>query len=191
MYEVVSGLKSNFAVLINFLRLGGKSARTGVIRLPNATCIRARNAADTADIDLVCTDASNNVIVGGVTVLTTASGTYTPTLFNGANVASSTPQVLQYLRLGNTVTVAGRVDMTATAGGGATTVLGIELPPGCASTFVSSINAGGAGYSTASGGQGCALFANAGVSPPRLTLQYPSNDTTARSFFFSCTYVVL
>jgi hypothetical protein len=39
------------------------------------------------------------------------AGVYTPALTNGANVFDSTPFECQYLRVGNTVTVSGRVDV--------------------------------------------------------------------------------
>jgi hypothetical protein len=55
------------------------------------------------------------------------SGTYTPTLFNTTNVDSSTPSVMGYMRVGNTVTVYGEVLINVTSGSSAT-VLGMTLP---------------------------------------------------------------
>lgn len=56
-----------------------------------------------------------------------SSGTYTPTLTNVVNISASTAYQAQYLQVGNTVTVSGRVDIdpvvTATA-----TQLGISVP---------------------------------------------------------------
>ena len=43
-----------------------------------------------------------------------ASGTYTPTLTNGANVDASTAYQCLYTRIGNVVTVAGKIDIDAT-----------------------------------------------------------------------------
>lgn len=45
------------------------------------------------------------------------SGTYTPTLTNSANIAASTAYQCQYMRLGNAVTVSGRVSIDPTAAG--------------------------------------------------------------------------
>lgn len=43
------------------------------------------------------------------------SGTYTPTITNGANVSANTPHITRYTRVGNIVTVSGIVDLTVTA----------------------------------------------------------------------------
>lgn len=59
-----------------------------------------------------------------------ASGTYTPTLTNETNIASSTPFQCQYLRVGNTVTVSGKITVDYTATGNSS--LGISLPIGSA-----------------------------------------------------------
>lgn len=55
------------------------------------------------------------------------SGTYTPTLTNEANLNSSTAYICQYVRVGDVVTVSGKVDVDITS---ATilTQLGISLP---------------------------------------------------------------
>lgn len=45
----------------------------------------------------------------------TASGTYTPTLTGVTNVSSSTAYSCQYMRVGDVVTVSGKVDITPTA----------------------------------------------------------------------------
>jgi len=70
-----------------------------------------------------------------------SSGTYTPTLTNGTNIASSTAYALQYMRVGNTVTVGGFINIDTTATG--TSGLRMSLP--IASNFTSSIDAGGVG----------------------------------------------
>jgi hypothetical protein len=54
------------------------------------------------------------------------SGTYTPTLTNVTNVAASTAYVCQWLRVGNVVTVSGRVDIDPTLA--VATELGLSLP---------------------------------------------------------------
>lgn len=55
----------------------------------------------------------------------TASGTYTPTLFNTTGIASSTAYLCQYLRVGSVVTVSGKVDVNTNS---VSTVLGMSLP---------------------------------------------------------------
>lgn len=53
--------------------------------------------------------------------------TYTPTLTNDTNVASSSASLCRWIQVGNVVHVAGRVQITPTAGA-TLTVLGISLP---------------------------------------------------------------
>ena len=61
------------------------------------------------------------------TALTLAKGTYTPTLTNGTNVAASTAYQCQYMRVGDLVTVSGRVDIDPTSASAAT-ILDMSLP---------------------------------------------------------------
>ncbi len=55
-----------------------------------------------------------------------ASGTYTPTLTNVTNVAASVTDVMKYLRVGDVVTVSGRITIDPTAAG--LTRVDISLP---------------------------------------------------------------
>jgi hypothetical protein len=68
------------------------------------------------------------------------SGTYTPTLTNATNVASSSATLANYIRVGNQVTVAGGLTIDPTAAS-ASTVLRISLP--FASTMGSAADAAG------------------------------------------------
>ncbi len=76
------------------------------------------------------------------TTLGLASGTYTPTLTNVANVDATTAAVCQYLRVGDVVTVSGTLALDATAAGTFTQV-GISLP--IASNLASVNQCAGAG----------------------------------------------
>lgn len=58
--------------------------------------------------------------------VTLASGTYTPTLTNEANITTSTAYQCQYFRVGNIVTVSGKVTIDYTSTGA--TSMGISLP---------------------------------------------------------------
>src|SRR5690606_32796918 len=69
------------------------------------------------------------------------SGTYTPTLTDSVNVTTSTAYACQYMRVGNVVTVSGKVDVTATTDGGTETILAISLP--IASAFTQDYQAAG------------------------------------------------
>ena len=61
------------------------------------------------------------------TAVITASGTYTPTLVNVANLDATTAYSCQYLRVGGTVTVSGQIDVDPTTAGMATEVR-LSLP---------------------------------------------------------------
>jgi hypothetical protein len=83
------------------------------------------------------TTSSGNIIEGPMI----AAGTYTPTLTNGTNVTSSTASSCQYMRVGNTVTVSGKINVTPTSTGA--TDLGISLP--IASAIANDNECGGTG----------------------------------------------
>jgi len=126
--------------------------------------------------------------VTGTTNQYIASGTYTPTLTNGSNVTASTAYACQWLRVGNVVTVSGKVDidpnLTSTS-----TQLGISLP--IASTTAAAQNLAG----TAVGDNGSAL-ANAAqifadTTNNRANLAFWSSSTANAAWSFTFTYVVL
>lgn len=68
----------------------------------------------------------NGTAPTGATNQYIASGTYTPTITNGVNVASSTPLQCQWMRVGNVVTVSGKVVIDPTAA--AATAFQMTLP---------------------------------------------------------------
>ena len=55
------------------------------------------------------------------------SGTYTPTLTNGTNVAAATALECQWLRIDDIVNVSGKVNVDPTSAA-TTTILGVSLP---------------------------------------------------------------
>lgn len=114
------------------------------------------------------------------------SGTYTPTLTNGANVTGSTAHALQYLRVGSTVTVSGMVEINVTAGGPLNTELEMSLP--VASNFAASNNAGGAGASE-SNAEGVGIYADA--ADDRVRFNWAPAASGNRIIRFSFTYQVL
>ncbi len=117
---------------------------------------------------------------------TLASGTYTPTLASVANVAAKTAYAAQYLQVGSTVTVSGKVDIDPTAGA-TLTRLGISLP--VASDFAAAENCAGTAYSVAPD-YSAAIFADA--TNNRAELDYTTVvDVANQSFFYSFSYVVI
>jgi len=117
-----------------------------------------------------------------------AAGTYTPTLTNVTNITASTAYVCQYMRVGNVVTVSGRVDIQGTGTG--TTVLRMSLP--IASNFTATTQCGGAcmndgtiGNNYRHGSIGADIANN--TSNIRIVLAQTGNQT----YFFTFTYIIL
>jgi len=113
------------------------------------------------------------------------SGSYTPTLASEYNVASTTAQPCQYMRVGNVVTVSGGVNLTGTASN-TWTRISITLP--ISSNFDYSYRAGGAGGSGFSN-QVCTIRGGAGTSLVYLD-SYPAT-TSSYSHNFSFTYLIM
>jgi hypothetical protein len=115
------------------------------------------------------------------------SGTYTPTLTNTLNLDASTPQVCQYIRTDNTVTVSGGASIDPTAAGPTAILLGISLP--FASNFASSIQAGGTGTSTATENETFAIYADA--TNDRVVLDGSARSAANHTVWFLFTYTVI
>lgn len=117
-----------------------------------------------------------------VTALTT--GTYTPTLTNTTNVAASTAYLSNYYRVGNYITVFGRVDIDPTAAGAVV----LEMSTPVATNFTSTIQAAGSaiGFAVAN------LYAACQPNGTNETLEfrYVAVDTANRQFQFQCSYLV-
>lgn len=116
-----------------------------------------------------------------------SSGIYTPTLNNGTNVAASTAYACQYMRVGNTVTVSGKVDIDPTTTGA--TSIGVSLP--IASALTNDYQAGG----TASSGielYAGSIKADAANDRAQIDFTIPASGSTSNvSWFFSFTYQIL
>lgn len=116
------------------------------------------------------------------------SGTYTPTITNVTNVSSSSVGACQYMRVGNVVTVSGRLVITATASG-AYTQLYMALP--ISSNFSQEEQAGGAGARINSIGSGDSFAILAIPSNTFVGVRLMATSTAASSYTFSFTYRVL
>jgi hypothetical protein len=112
------------------------------------------------------------------------SGTYTPTLTNTTNVTASTAYVISYMRVGNVVTVGGKIDITPTATGAI--LIKVSLP--IASNFVNARQAGGTLISS-NADILCAIGANA--TDDLVEIIGNSTTTVARGCHFSFTYLVV
>lgn len=115
-----------------------------------------------------------------------ASGVYTPTLTNVANIAASTAYECQYLRSGSTVCVSGKVDidptLTATS-----TQLGISLP--IASNFGTAQDCAGTAFAPAIISQGAAILGD--VANDRAQMEFISGDVTNQAMYFIFEYQVI
>lgn len=126
------------------------------------------------------TDAQGNVDEPEI-----RSGTYTPTLTNVTNVGASTAYECQWLRVGNVVTVSGKVDIDATAA--AATELGMSLP--VTSALDNEQNLAGTAASAVATTTPVPVRADAANN--RAAFVFTAITTSNDSYFFSFTYVVI
>jgi hypothetical protein len=117
-------------------------------------------------------------------VTTLSAGIYTPTLFNTTNVSASTAYSAQYIRVGSSVTVSGRVDVDPTAA--VATLLGISLP--IASALANDNECAGVAASPVAAGESAAIEGD--VANGRASLRWVAVDLTNHRFFFTFTYRV-
>lgn len=128
-----------------------------------------------------------SVQVGGGAVLSILDqGLYTPTLNNVANLGASTAYQCQWMRVGNMVTVSGKVDADATVAA-TLTQLGISLP--VASNFGAEEDCGGTGVAPGGASQYAAIKADAANN--RAEMIWLAGDITNQSFHFSFAYRVI
>ena len=124
--------------------------------------------------------SAQNTLVG-----TLAAGTYTPTLTNVTNLDASTAYQAQYIRVGATVTVSGKVDVDPTANT-TNTELGISLP--VASNFGADEDCAGVAHAqTADSGGGV----SADTANDRAALKFVSVGTANYTLYFHFSYQVI
>lgn len=114
------------------------------------------------------------------------SGTYTPTLTNVANLTASTAYQCQYMRIGTTVSVSGKVDADPTTTLTATQ-LGISLP--IASNIGAVEDCAGTAFAPAIAGQGAAILGDA--TNNRAEMNWNAVDVTNQSMYFTFQYQIL
>lgn len=124
--------------------------------------------------------------LGTLAVLNGASGVYTPTLTGVANVAASTAYECQYMQVGSTVTVSGRVDvdptLTATS-----TELGVSLP--VASNLGAAEDCAGVAFASGIAAQGAAIRGDAANN--RAEMVWIAADVTNQPMYFVFSYQVI
>lgn len=151
-----------------------------------AAAVSAGISAHVALTDPHTQYTNSTELAAAITALNLASGTYTPTLTNVANIDASTAYVCQYMRVGSVVTVSGKVDIDPTTIG-VSTQLGISLP--IASSFTASEQLGGTAMNPGVAADAAAIFADA--ANDRAQLQYVTAASVANGFWFSFAYRVI
>ena len=137
----------------------------------------------TADVSGILPAANGGT---GSSTLVLASGVYTPTLFNTGNLDASTAYECQYLRVGATVSVSGRVDVNPTLTA-TSTQLGISLP--VASTLGATEDLAGAAFASGIAGQGAAIRGDAANA--RAEMIWVSTDISNQAMYFTFSYQVI
>ncbi len=122
---------------------------------------------------------------GDSTVQTLASGTYTPTINNVLNLSASQAFECQYLRVGKTVTVSGRVSIDPTAAG--PTQLSITLP--ISSNFQKLEQCAGTAAAPSVAGQSASIQGDTGTN--HALLQWVAVDTSSQNMLFTFTYTIV
>lgn len=138
-------------------------------------------------------DLSGVAAAGHDQSVTLAAGTYTPTLTNVANAGSLSPSVAQYIRVGGTTTVSGKLTFTPSAGGGTTTRIGISLPVASNLTADSDLAGSATGNSATqlSTSNGIVTFAALGdAANDRAELNGLCYFTGANALWYHFTYAV-
>lgn len=125
-------------------------------------------------------------VANGGTNVSSTTQTYTPTLTNVANLDASTAYACQYLRVGNTVIVSGKVDVDPTTPA-TLTQLGISLP--VASALAAAEQVGGTAFASGIAGQGAAVRGDA--TNDRAEMTWISGDVTNQPMYFVFAYQVL
>lgn len=116
---------------------------------------------------------------------TIATGTYKPVLTNVQNIDVATAYDCQWQRVGNMVTVSGRVDVDPTATG--QVILGLTLPVATAN-FTADQQVSGTVAAAGVAGQSGAAVALVGAQTARL--QYVASDAGSRAMRFIFMYQI-
>lgn len=168
----------------------------GTIVIPNVEKVYMVRNGSSGNITISTGSGTTATIASGITewVFSTGgnvvygqglpvAGTYTPTFTSVTNVTATTAYGAQYMRVGEVVTVSGKVDVTPTAGS-STTQVGISLP--VSSDISSQQNC--CGSAGAVGQNSVAVWGDA--TNDRALMTWTSVGTSNTGYFFQFTYRV-
>lgn len=122
----------------------------------------------------------------GFTTTNLASGTYSPSLTNTTNVSASTAYVTGYYRIGNSVTVYGKVDIDVTLAASTATELNVSLP--IASNMTADEDLGGTAISDSVASLAARIKADA--TNDRASIVFKAISLTNDSYSFEFSYQV-
>jgi hypothetical protein len=120
-------------------------------------------------------------------VTTTASGTYTPTSQDYTNITSATNYTAQYMRVGNVVTVSGKISTTSTASA-TLSYFSLSLP--ITSSFTTEQQAAGNGTlkSLQTSDKDAVIYAGTGSN--KVQFSYYTAVAGASDIFYHFTYLI-
>jgi hypothetical protein len=163
----------------------GPSANVDLVVQTNST----EKLRLTADGRLYGTALHNNAgAVTGTTNQYIASGTYTPTLTNGTNIASSGSNICQWKRVGNVVTVSGSISAACTA---ANTASQLDLSLPIASNFTNNIQLAGFAAPNDNSIVTYPCYFQSDSTNDRASMLFRASKTASGNFSFVFQYEVL
>lgn len=124
---------------------------------------------------------------GLISPLTGNAGTYTPTLTNTTNVAASTAYVTSWYRVGNIVTVFGKVDIDVTTASSTVTLMGMSLPVASALANEQEL----AGVATSDAVANLAIRIKGDVTNDRASFSFLATSGSNDSYSFQFSYRVI
>lgn len=177
--------------LTGYVRGNGTSAFTASSTIPNTAItglgtMSTQNANNVAITGGYLQTSKTNVEAPVSTDGNIFSGTYTPTLTDSTNVGSSTAYKCQYMRVGNVVTVSGRVGIDPTTADVATELF-MSLP--VTASLVDNEDLAGVFASSNSGTGNCGNIRAATATETALFSIVPDSNAL-RSYFFTFTYLI-
>lgn len=177
------------------ISLVGNLSANNIYALNNLTAnnIHAKGNITGAGITLTNNVTARHIhATGNITGNTTGgnfgSGTYTPTLTNVSNIDSSTAYQSQYIRIGNALTVSGKLDLDPSSAGASDTQLGISLP--IASNIGAEEDCAGTAFGDSSVANIGALI-KGDAANNRATLEYTSLSGASETFFYTMTCEII
>lgn len=184
-YEGYSIVTAKKLTVNNTLTLGGTDATTMTFPATSASIARTDAGQTFTGVQTMTSPALTTPAFTGVPTGTVTSGTYTPTITNGANVAASTPFNAIWLRVGNSVTVSGAVSIDPTLAATAT-VAGISLP--IASNFSGTDSCAG---TAAVGNTEPPARINGNVASDYAEINFIPISAAAQAWWFQFTYQII